>query len=88
MLLRRRLYHHRLAQILDSVGATFEELIVIGDIFELDLALPLALGARVGLVVSPHTPPYELAFVGAQPRARVLHGLDEVLPFVGLASAG
>ena len=82
VLLRRRHYHDRLAGLLAGVGATFADLVVIGDIFELDLALPLALGARVGLVVSPHTPRYELDFVSAQPRARVLHGLGEVLDFV------
>ena len=32
---------------------TFADLTVVGDIFELDLAMPLALGARVGLVGNP-----------------------------------
>jgi hypothetical protein len=86
VLLRRRRYHDRLAAILDAAGATFADLVVIGDIFELDLALPLALGARVGLVASEHTPPYELEFVGAQPRARVLRELAEIPAFLGLAS--
>ena len=84
VLLRRRHYHDRLAQLLTSVGAGFDELLVVGDIFELDLALPLALGARVGLVVSPHTPRYELDFVESQPRARVLHTLHAILDFIGL----
>jgi hypothetical protein len=84
VLLRRRRYHDRLAELVQGCGATFADLVVIGDIFELDLALPLALGARVGLVVSPHTPPYEIAFVGGQERARVLHGLAEILAFVGV----
>ncbi|HVV82636.1 MAG TPA: hypothetical protein VHE35_06130 [Kofleriaceae bacterium] len=88
VLLRRRRYHDRLAAILDGVGATFAELVVVGDIFELDLALPLALGASVGLVVSPHTPPYEVAFVGSQPRARVLRALPDILDLVGLRPPG
>jgi hypothetical protein len=58
---------------------------VVGDLFELDLALPLALGARVGLVVSPHTPRYEIDFVGSQERARVLNGLPGILELAGVA---
>src|SRR5215813_11205975 len=56
VLLRRRRYFEILQEVLDEAGKTFADLVVIGDIFELDLALPLALGARVGLVVSPRTP--------------------------------
>jgi hypothetical protein len=32
-------------EVLDEASATFADLVVIGDIFELDLAMPLALGA-------------------------------------------
>lgn len=81
VLLRRRAYHAILQEILDAAGATFEDLVVVGDIFELDLAMPLALGARVGLVVSPHTPPYERAFVSAHPRARLIESLAEIPAF-------
>lgn len=84
VLLRRRRYHDRLASLLATVGATWAELVVIGDIFELDLALPLVLGARVGLVASPHTPRYERDFVAAQPRARVLDSLAAIPDFIGL----
>ena len=72
VLLRRRAYHDILRDVLDEAGATFAELVVVGDIFELDLAMPLALGARVGLVASARTPSYERAFVEAHPRARVI----------------
>ena len=78
VLLRRRAYHDILREILDAAGATFADLVVIGDIFELDLALPLALGARIGLGASPHTPPYERAFVEAHPRGRVIESLAEI----------
>lgn len=78
VLLRRRRYHDRLAAVLAEVGASFTDAIVVGDIFELDLALPLALGARVGLVRSPHTPPYEVAFVAAHPRGVVIEHLSAV----------
>jgi hypothetical protein len=79
VLLRRRRYHDRLKELLDEVGATWTDLTVVGDIFELDLALPLALGARVVLVTSPHTPPYETAFVSAHERGVVCSDLRDVL---------
>jgi len=85
VLLRRRAYHDILRTILDAAGETFADLVVIGDIFELDLALPLALGARVGLVASSHTPAYERAFVTAHPRAWVIEDLAEI---PGLAFGG
>jgi hypothetical protein len=83
VLLRRRRYHDRLEGLLDDLGASWAELTVVGDIFELDLALPLALGARVVLVLSPHTPPYETAFVSAHPRGVVCTDLRDVLRLVG-----
>lgn len=81
VLLRRAHYHGILKALLDDAGATFADLVVVGDIFELDLAMPLALGARVGLVASARTPPYERAFVEAHPRARVITDLAEIPAF-------
>ena len=81
VLLRRRPYYEILSEVLAEAGSTFDELVVIGDIFELDLAMPLALGARVGLVTSPRTPSYERAFVTAHPRARMIEDLAEVPGF-------
>ena len=81
VLLRRREYHDVLATIIGSVGATFSDLIVIGDIFEFDLAMPLALGARVGLVTSANTPAYERAFVAAHPRGAVLDDVTQITEF-------
>jgi FMN phosphatase YigB (HAD superfamily) len=81
VLLRRRAYHDILRAILDATGASFADLVVIGDIFELDLAMPLALGARIGLVSSAHTPVYERAFVAAHPRGRVIEDLRDVPSF-------
>ena len=80
-LLRRRAYHDIIKEILDGAGATFADLVVIGDIFELDLAMPLALGARVGLVATDRTPPYERAFVEAHPRARIIDHVGEIPGF-------
>lgn len=79
VLLRRRKYHAVLSELLGGRG--FDELTVVGDIFELDLAMPLALGARVGLVAGPGTPAHELAYVRSHPRAKLLGSLDEVRQF-------
>ncbi len=78
VLLRRRAYHDIVRTILDEESASFDDLVVVGDIFELDLAMPLALGARVGLVTSPRTPPYERAFVAAHPRATLVDDLAAI----------
>lgn len=82
VLLRRRDYHAVLERILHHHGIGWEDLTVVGDIFELDLALPLAMGARVGLMVNDYTPGYERAFLGYHPRARLLTRLEEIVPFV------
>jgi hypothetical protein len=81
VLLRRRAYHDILKTLLDGAGATFADLVVIGDIFELDLAMPLALGARVGLVGSARTPGYERAYVMAHPRATMIEDLADIPRF-------
>jgi hypothetical protein len=78
VLTRRRRYHDRLRALLDGAGADFADLTVVGDIFELDLAMPMALGARVGLVGNPRTPAYEREFVRASPRGRLVERLGEV----------
>jgi hypothetical protein len=83
VLLRRRAYHDILRELLDDAGASFAGLTVIGDIFELDLAMPLALGARVGLVATARTPDYERAYVAAHPRGRVIEDLRDIPAWVG-----
>jgi hypothetical protein len=79
VLLRRRRYHEALVELLD--GRDFSQLTVVGDIFELDLAMPLALGARAGLLAGPHTPAHERAYVAGHPRGAILEGLDAVRDF-------
>src|SRR5688572_5755776 len=82
VLLRRRTYHDQLARCLAAAGgASWAELVVCGDIFELDLALPLALGARIALVAGPRTPGYERELVATHPRGCVITDLAELLPF-------
>ncbi len=81
ILLRRRAYHDVLRALLDAQGLDWAELTVVGDIFELDLSLPQAMGARVGLLANAHTPAYERRWLEAHPRGAVLETLDQVLAF-------
>jgi hypothetical protein len=81
VLLRRRAYHDALRGVLAEAGAHWDQVVVVGDIFELDLAMPLALGARVGLIDSARTPEYERAFVEAHPRAQLMRELAEIPGF-------
>lgn len=78
VLLRRKRYHDILRSLLDENRATWSQLTVIGDIFELDLAMPLAMGASVGLVVSERTPAYERAFVAGHARGRLIDDLRQI----------
>lgn len=82
ILRKRRRYHDILAEL---CGGDFTRLTVVGDIFELDLSLPAALGARVALVRGPYTPAYELAYLaGLGARAAVLTEVPAVLDFIDL----
>ncbi|MCE9573704.1 MAG: hypothetical protein K8W52_11155 [Deltaproteobacteria bacterium] len=77
VLTQRRFYYERLQAVVAAHGATFADLIVVGDIFELDLAMPLSLGARVGLRRNPLTPQYELDYLqGQREKARVFDDLS------------
>ncbi len=80
---RRGHYYAVLDAILKNHGLQWRELAVIGDSLELDLALPYAMGAKIGLVVDDYTPAYERAFVAANlGRAHLIHDLSEVPRFL------
>ena len=81
VLLRREKYHRVLSKLLADEGMTWSELVVVGDIFELDLSLPLAMGARVGLLVNSFTPDYEKNFLASHPRGALLHAVDQIADF-------
>jgi len=63
--LRRGRYFETLSTIWAATGTTPERTLVCGDIFELDLALPQALGASVHLVGRDDTPAWERGAVAA-----------------------
>ena len=79
VLLRRRHYYQVLNELLSSCNLDWSQLWIFGDIFELDLSLPLSLGAQVGLVVNPFTPSWELNFLQSHPRGHLINDLSEVL---------
>ena len=81
VLLRRQKYHAVLSQLLEDEGLGWSDLVVVGDIFELDLSLPLAMGARVAVLANPFTPGYEKAFLEGHPRGAVLTDVDQIPAF-------
>ncbi len=78
VLLRRRHYHDVVDTLRTTVGCAWSEVLVVGDIFELDLALPLACGARVALMCNPFTPPWESAFLESHPRGSLISSVGEI----------
>ncbi len=62
---RRGLYFDALQSIWEETDTAPAETLVIGDVYELDLALPALLGCKTHLVPSPRTLDYERAGVAA-----------------------
>ena len=81
---RRRHYFDVLDALRAQAGAAWSDVRVVGDIFELDLVLPLALGASVALVVNDHTPQYEMDYLDAHARGAVLRSLEAVGDWLGV----
>lgn len=82
VLLRRRRYFEVLDELRRRHGVEWSDVRIVGDTFELDGALPLALGATFGFLVNPRTPAYEQEFLASCPHAKILHNLSEALPFL------
>ncbi len=83
LLLRRRKYFTILDRLRQQEGAEWSDVLVVGDIFELDLALPLALGARVALMVNRFTPSWELDYLRDHPRGTLIAQVAEIPPLMG-----
>jgi hypothetical protein len=84
--LRRGHYFDALTRIWDETHTRPESTLVCGDIFELDLALPARLGARIHLVARPRTPEHERRAARTTPGGGVsqeLVGLLERLEMPG-----
>jgi len=86
ILLRRRRYFDVIDSLRRQHGVAWEDVVVIGDIFELDLCLPFALGAHVGLMCGDFTPQYERVFLENHQRGTTFNDLFDVGRFLGLIS--
>lgn len=82
ILLKRGHYHSVITQLLQIEGLGWSDVIVIGDIFELDLCLPLAMGAEVGLVLSEFTPEYERQYLETHPKGHTFASLEAVSDYL------
>lgn len=82
--LRRGRYYEVLRGIWDQTGTRPERTLLVGDIYELDLAMPLHLGVSIHLIVGETTPEYERRFVAQEPLGGLSETLDAVLGRVGL----
>jgi phosphoglycolate phosphatase-like HAD superfamily hydrolase len=69
MLLRRGRYLDAIVTMEAALGVRIDRALVCGDVFELDLGLPHALGAHVHLIARTTTPAYELRALAGMPRA-------------------
>lgn len=78
VMLRRPRYFEILDTLRQKDGLEWSNVWVAGDIFELDLALPLALGAHVALATNPFTPTYEKEFLQQHPRGHLLSTISEI----------
>lgn len=86
VLVARGAYYDKLRAIWRETGAAPETTLVCGDIYEMDLALPAALGAEVHLVRRERTYAYELHAIAALgARGGVGEGLGDLPDRVGLA---
>ncbi len=83
VLLQRSEYYRALDELRRANGgASWSDLWVVGDIFELDLAMPWALGANVVMVDNGVMPDYECRFLEGRERVHVtetLTGACEIL---------
>ena len=82
VLLRRKHYFEVLDRLRQNAGVSWSQVWVFGDIFELDLSLPISLGASVGVMANQFTPQWELDYLEAHPRGHILNRLSDVLPLV------
>ena len=80
--LRRKLYYDRIQSLQEEYGVSWEQTTVFGDIFELDLAVPLACGSKVALMTNEFTPQYEKDYLSTHERGAVHSSLQEALSWI------
>lgn len=80
--LRRKLYYDRIENLQAKFDSSWEDTIVLGDIFELDLCVPISCGATVGLMTNDFTPTYEISFLDQHDRGGVHSNLRAALEWI------
>ena len=79
VMLRRGRYFEKLASVWSACGASPSTTMVCGDIYEIDLAMPAALGCAVQLVLRPDTLDWEREAVAALPAGRTCEALEDIV---------
>jgi len=77
--LRRRYYHEVIEDLLHQHGLQWRDVLVVGDIAEMDLFMPWSAGATVALMDHPRVPEYERQFFLSHPRAYLLASPSEIV---------
>ena len=76
------MYFDVLNKIKEENNINFEEMFVIGDIYELDLALPSFFNANVCFLPPSNVPEYERKFVKNLENGWVIENLEESLEII------
>jgi len=84
ILLRRGHYFEVLREVWSQKGTSPERTLIVGDIFELDIAMPFFLGAHGHLIAGPNTPSFERRAMQGAARGAVSETLEPVLERLGL----
>lgn len=84
ILLHRPHYRTVLEALMREHDVKENRVTVIGDIYELDLALPDHLGMRIAQMIGPNTPTYEIEYMQTSDHHRraVVRNLGEALGFI------
>jgi len=83
--LRRGLYYEVLRKIWQETGTRPDRTLFVGDIYELDLAMPFHLGVWIHLLIGPTTASYEREFVEHEAKGGSSASLEGVLDRLGLS---
>ena len=76
---RRGHYVQTLHELMNVHAANWCNLLVVGDIAELDLAMPVTMGAYGLLIRGPNTSRHELAWATTHPRVQVIDSMHDIL---------
>ncbi len=80
--LRRKDYWEVLEKLMEERGIKSEEVLIVGDIYELDLSLPEQMGMDIILTPRPGTPGFEVQAVSSASNGNVVDDIKEVLEHI------